>query len=143
VELAVGDAESETPWARHYEPGDKQMRKTLLKLLLLALVALPSGRAWADGYGGSLAVTNLNAGSSGYTFGTSSQSSGTCSYFGYYFYIPYNAPGASQMYATLLAAKLSGRTINVWYNLSTAPGTNETSGCTIGAMAAAYGVGIN
>jgi hypothetical protein len=47
------------------------------------------------------------------------------------------------MLRAILAAKVSGQQMNIWYNNATYPGTNETNGCSPGNLASVTGVSIN
>lgn len=53
------------------------------------------------------------------------------------------SPRAHDMLSMLLAAHLAGRTINVWYTASAAPGTNKNNGCTDETMATLNRIGVN
>ena len=110
--------------------------------LVLVLLLVPTGRAAADGWVGGMSVARLNVGSGQSSFGTTSQPSDTCSYFGFYFRFDATTTDGKNMYATLLAAKLSGKTVAIWYTPSPSRGTNETNGCAPGAIATVYQVAL-
>jgi hypothetical protein len=127
----------QTLWSR-----SKGLSTLLVTSLALFLVASPA--VAADGWAGGLTVADVRT--SDYTvetyFGTTSQPRDTCSYFGYYFRFDATTVQGKNMYATLLAAKLSGKPVAVWYHNSSAPGTTETTDCTDVALAAVYGITI-
>lgn len=84
------------------------------------------------------------AGEDGYVyFGTSTQPSGTCNYYTSYFRFDSTTPIGKNQFAMLLAAKASGKTIEVWYFVSTAPGTTEANGCTVNSMALVDSLGVD
>ena len=118
------------------------MKTIRAKLLALVLILLPAGHAAADGYSGPLTVATVNVGQGRATFGTTTQPTDTCSYFGYYFIFDSTTADGKSMYAMLLAAKLSARQVNVWYTPSSARGTNENNGCVPSAWAVLTQVAI-
>ena len=71
----------------------------------------------------------------GVTNGTDSWN--TCTNWYEQFRFDATTPGGQNMLSILMAAKASGGRVDVWFNRSTAPGTNHTNGCTTAAMAEA------
>jgi len=107
----------------------------------LLLFSLPiSAAEWA----GNLEVRRLfNDDRGNVFFGTSSQPAHTCQFFSTYFTFKLTNPPAERLFDTLMAAKLSGSSVDVWYEPSTAPGTNQNNGCTESAVSKLTGIGFN
>lgn len=66
----------------------------------------------------------------------------TCSYFGRQFIFDATTDEGRNMLSILLAAKLSGTKVHVWYHVSTLPGTTNSNGCHPSNMANAYAIGL-
>jgi len=66
----------------------------------------------------------------------------TCSYFYYRFKFNITTHQGKAMLSVLLMAKALNKKIDVWYNPSAAPGTNETNGCNTETVAEATGIAI-
>ena len=66
----------------------------------------------------------------------------TCSLWGYHFRFDATTPGGKNMLSILLAAKLAGKRVNVWYTPSSAPGADQTSGCNLGTAAVLTTIGL-
>ena len=62
-------------------------------------------------------------------FGTTSQPVGTCNNWGEYFKFDQTTPVGQSLLSTLLTAKASGKPLTVWYESSSAVGTDHTNGC--------------
>jgi len=67
----------------------------------------------------------------------------TCSLWGYHFRFDATTPGGKNMLSILLAAKIAGKRVDVWYTPSSAPGTDHTSGCNAGTAAVLTNIGLN
>jgi hypothetical protein len=75
-------------------------------------------------------------------FGTSAALTGTCNYFIDQFRFSGITPAGKNMLATLVAAKIAGASVTVWWTDSTLPGTNQTNGCNGNTMAIPTSIGI-
>jgi len=67
----------------------------------------------------------------------------TCSYFGDQFTFDIASSTGAKMLAVLLLAKAQGGLIQVWYQTSPNPGTNETNGCNPGTMSKVAMIGLS
>jgi hypothetical protein len=67
----------------------------------------------------------------------------TCNWWARQFIFDATTTVGKMMYATLLAAKLSGTQIHLWYQASSAPGTDQSNGCTPSTIAVATGIGLD
>jgi len=75
-------------------------------------------------------------------FGTDRQPSGTCSYFKRYFRFDATTPAGKNLLTILLMAKASDRSVDVWYNKSSAEGKNETNGATKNNVSVLVQIGV-
>jgi hypothetical protein len=75
-------------------------------------------------------MTFLGSGGTTVAFGVAPVAPHTCSFWGVQFRLDITTIQGRNMYALLLAAKTMGTQIDVWYEDSPTPGTNETNGCT-------------
>jgi hypothetical protein len=77
-------------------------------------------------------------------FGVSQIPAHTCTaYSSQEFVLDTSTPDGKAAYAVLLLAKATGKPIDVWYEDSTAPGTNETDGCGWTTMSVVDAVGLD
>lgn len=120
--------------------------KTGLSTLAIAVVlcagSFPAHAA--PGYVRDVTVTRLRVHNGEAFLAVDNQPPGTCDYFGDYFrFVPTTEDGKNFL-SVLLAARLSGNQIEVWYTLSTKPGTTQADadGCTPSTIAHLSGVGI-
>lgn len=111
-------------------------------IFVLLLCASFSNFANAGYDGGT--VKRVYTTASGWTyFGLADKSpAGTCSNWGEHFKFDSTTPGGKNMFAIILAAKASGKTINVWYGESTKAGSDQSSGCTGEYLSTLQNVGI-
>lgn len=120
------------------------MSNFLTRIVLILLLLLVAQQAFAGGYAGGLDVRRVYVDHLGKVhFGTSSQPANTCSNWGEYWIFDSNTKGGKQMLSVLLSAKLTYRKIDVWYEISSMPGTNQYTGCSDDAMARAVMISIN
>jgi hypothetical protein len=111
------------------------------KITLLMLTLLTTNPAFA-GYGIGT-IDRYFVDSDGYVmFGTTVPLNGTCSYYIDQFRFDGKTVAGKNMLATLMAAKVAGVALTVWFTDSTAPGTDHTNGCTYQALAVPTGLGI-
>ena len=81
-------------------------------------------------YAGDLSIYDVMVSSSGEVYvGFTTQPPATCSHWGWYVKFSTDAQGGKNMLSTLLTAHAAGKTVRIWYVDSTAPGTNQTTGC--------------
>lgn len=113
------------------------MKKKLL-VVYLALISTSANAGWAGDrtpvymYGAQYIV-----------FGVAGvPPSDTCSYYNRQFRFDGTTPTGKNLLSMLLAAKMGGKTIDIWYTPSTAPGTDHTNGCTESSLAVVNLIGI-
>jgi hypothetical protein len=117
-------------------------------LALAAFVIAVGGSASAGEYAGSLTVGRMffSAGPGTQTiilFAVTPPPSQTCSYYGVQFQFDTSTPQGKSWYALLLTAKATGKPIDIWYENSTTPGTNETNGCTPSTVSVVDAIGLS
>jgi hypothetical protein len=79
-------------------------------------------------------------------FGVSQIPAHTCNWYStIQFDLDTTTPNGRTMYALLLLAKATGKPIDINYEDSTAPGTNETNGCGSipGSISVVYAIGVD
>ena len=64
----------------------------------------------------------------------------TCSYFHYRFRFNTTTNQGKVMYSALLMAKALKSPVDIWYTVSSAPGTDENNGCNSTTMAVASAI---
>jgi hypothetical protein len=113
------------------------------KLILIACFVLAiSNIAYAD-YSVNVTVNKVRINDDGMVyFGTSSQPSNTCDFYGTYYKFDSTTEGGAAMLSLVLSARLSGTAVVVWYNESTVPGTDASSGCYQSTLSKVYSVGF-
>jgi len=113
------------------------MKKIILTAILLAF-SNPS----FSGYGGG-EIKRFYVSSDGWVhLGLVSQLPGTCSNWGEHFKFDSTTLGGKNMLSVVMSAKLANKSVNVWYNDTTAPGTNQSNGCKGGVIAILTSIGI-
>lgn len=118
------------------------MGKKLLCKPLYALFLMFSCLPAYAGYG-SGDINRFYVTSSGWAyFGLKIQLPNTCSSWGEHFRFDTSLPGGSNMLSVLMAAKLAGQKVTVWYQDSSAPGSDQTSGCQGDAISMLTNIGI-
>jgi len=116
-------------------------KRILMSFLVLTSVVL-SLNANAT-FSGGLEIMRVRVHAEGLVlFGASVQPANTCSSWGEYFIFDHTTASGKSLLSTLLTAKASGKTIQVWYINSTAVGTNQTSGCDSATMAKVTGIAL-
>jgi|SRR5712671_2705196 len=112
------------------------------KILLTCLFLLTTSECFANWVGG-VELGDINVAPDGYVaVGLSTQPPGTCTNWSWYFRFDASTPGGKNMLATLMAAKVAGKTVNIWYSDSSSPGTNQTNGCNGSTMSVLQGISI-
>ncbi len=117
------------------------MRFVILSLIVVGL-SLTSRNAYAD-YAAEVQSQNVYVQDNLCYIQSIADISNTCSYFGYRFKFSTATSQGKAMLSVVLMAKALNKKISVWYNKSSAVGTNETNGCTTATMAEATGVAVN
>lgn len=115
--------------------------KTLIKMILLSMVLTASFAVSASYIGGK--TTYSVYGNDYISFGVDAPpTNSVCDYHGRQFRFNAKTDKGKNMFAMLMAAELANRKISVWYTNSTAPGTDESSGCTTSTMAVLTAIGF-
>lgn len=122
-----------------------------MKKLMLAMVTLlAASNAFAgSGFG---VIDRYFVDDEGFAwFGLTTTLGGTCAYYIEQFRFDTKTTttpggvtnsGGKNMLATLMAAKIAGIPVTVWYTDSTTPGQNQQTGCTPATMAVPTSIGI-
>lgn len=76
-------------------------------------------------------------------FGVDNPPDDTCVYYNRTFKFDGTTVQGKNILSILLAAKMAGKKINIWYKPSSNPGTSHSDGCTINDMATITEIGIN
>lgn len=116
--------------------------KTIILSLTALVISLLCGTAYAD-YVAEIPFQNVYVQDNLCYVQSVDDISNTCSYFGYRFKFNTSTSQGKAMLSVVLMAKALNKKISVWYNKSSAVGTNETNGCETATMAEATGVSLN
>jgi hypothetical protein len=76
-------------------------------------------------------------------FGVSPAPANTCTFYDLNLQFDGTTPQGKNMYAMLLSAKSQNKTIDIWYEDSPTPGTNQTNGCTNVTLSQVDGIAIH
>ncbi|WP_347331330.1 hypothetical protein [Marinimicrobium locisalis] len=76
-------------------------------------------------------------------FGVDNPPDDTCDYHNRTFKFDGTTERGKNILSILLAAKMAGKNVNIWYSPSSKPGTSASTGCTINDMAIINEIGIN
>jgi hypothetical protein len=117
------------------------MKTTILSLTALVILLL-CGTAHAD-YAAEIPFQNVYVQDNLCYVQSIADVSNTCSFYSYRFKFNTSTSQGKAMLSVVLMAKALNKKISVWYNKSSAVGTNETNGCTTATMAEAIGVALN
>jgi len=114
------------------------MNKWTRGVLVISGVLIVTARsAHAVTYQASLEVTSIRVADGGEVFvGFNQQPVGTCDAYGEYVTFDSSVAGSDSLLSGLYVAYSTGKTIDIWYDDSTAPGTNQNNGCSTATMAA-------
>ena len=104
---------------------------TIISCNLLLLFCSPTS---AGEYFGNSTITTIRVGTDVYV-GIDPQPTNTCSHWGEHVWFDPTTVLGKTLLAGLLAAQAANKTINLWYTASTAPGTDQSTGCSTIAMA--------
>jgi len=114
---------------------------TKLKLVLFALMSLFLANNSYAAFLANQSATEIY-GSDDILFGFSSTPSDLCKYYNRQLKFDATTEKGKNILSILLAAKMSGKRIDVWYTPSTTPGTTEANGCTRTTMGILTQIGI-
>ncbi len=76
-------------------------------------------------------------------FGVNNPPSDTCDYYNRTFKFDSRTENGRTILSILLAAKMAGKDVNIWYSPSPKPGTSSENGCSIADMATINEIGID
>ena len=112
-------------------------------VICLVLIFLTSEAFSVNLYSGHQTVARFRVNNLGMVeFGTNNQPVETCNSYSFFFTFDPSTSKGQSMLSILLAAKMSKFPLEVWYETSTAPGTNQGDGCNASTMAKAYSIGL-
>lgn len=111
------------------------------KLIIALIVTLMPLFAHAE-YGAGKVNRLYVSGTGTVYFGLDTQLANTCSNWGEHFQFESATEGGKSKLSVLLSAKMSDSTLYVWYTPSSAPGSDQSNGCSYNAMAVADNVGL-
>lgn len=108
-----------------------RLNGSILGVLTLVL-ALSTSASAAQQFTSSVAIGRIffASGSAVVYFGVTPVPAQTCNFNLVQLQFDTSTPQGKSWYAMLLAAKTSGKTIDIWYEPSSTPGTDQTNGCT-------------
>ena len=99
--------------------------------------------AWADSYAGHMQITTLRAiGTNNIYVGLALPPSDTCTNFGEHLVFDYTTDNGKAIFSALLAAQAADKDFDIWYSASTAPGSDQSTGCTGAAVSVLHQVRI-
>lgn len=117
--------------------------KKIIIILVLVLTVLATNKADASSYAGALTIVRIRVISGICYFGVTTPPLNTCSNWTDNFRFSMADANGKTMFNMISLAKLSSKKIEVWYIPSTAPGRDQSGGCTEAAMAIPFGIGFN
>lgn len=65
-----------------------------------------------------------------------------CNYFGRHFRFDATTSAGKNILSVLMAAEMADRKVDIWFSKSTAPDTDEESGCDANSLAVIYQIGL-
>lgn len=111
--------------------------------MLLMFGLLATSNVIADDAYRTALVGSYSIGTDGeVAFGTTVPLDGTCSFYSDQFHFDGKTDLGKQRLNTLIAAKVTGLKLRVWYTFSTTPGANQSTGCTYDTMAKISSIGL-
>lgn len=113
----------------------------LIKVSLILWFALLSFESFAGYVGNQNPISIFGSGI--IKFGVDNPPDDTCEYFNRTFKFDATTDNGRNILSFLLAAKMAGKSINIWYTPSSKPGTTSSDGCSISNMATVNEIGIN
>ncbi len=113
------------------------MKKSMTLFLLLGVFSATTNAGFIP----SVEPKNIY-GANSIQFGIDSPPEDTCSFHKRNFRFVATTDSGKNILSILLATKLSGKKINIWYNAAENPGTTETNGCTEIGLSEVYQIGI-
>lgn len=120
------------------------MTRRLTTILLTTFLLCSSISAYAGSYKAGLNVTRIRGlGTTTVWVGFDVQPAETCSSYNEHMNFDGTTDVGKQLLATLLAALTGSKTVDVWYDDSSAPGTDQSTGCTSATSALLTGLRIH
>lgn len=117
------------------------MNKISLIIFMVCLTVSVNSYAFTYTYG--QAINRLYVQENGYvSFGVSNMPTDTCDFFGFHFTFDTKTDAGKSKLSLLLSAKMSDKSIQIWYDPSTTPGTDNTNGCTNTSVATVVHIGV-
>ncbi len=114
--------------------------KKIAALLLFLGMSMTSNSASLSA--GGLTISRLATGTVT-TVSVTGAPNETCDYWGARFHFESESEAGKNMLSLLMAAYVSGKKVIIWYNSSTAPGTNQSTGCTRETMSTVFQVAFD
>ena len=112
-----------------------------MKYISVFILILTSSISAKADYASAKKITTFY-GSSSIEFAVDSAPSTTCSSWGYHFRFDATTDAGKNMLSILLAAKMADKQVNLWFEPSSVPGTNQENGCSSSTMAIVNAIGI-
>ena len=116
--------------------------KVNYKISLLILITLMSPVLHADLYSSLMTIKRIRVHDHATFFGTTVQPPGTCNNWGEFFTFDHKTESGKAYLSLLLTAKATNKGIVLWYKESTAPGTDQSTGCDDLTTAVMIAVGL-
>lgn len=113
----------------------------MLRYLAAIGIALCAQSAWAQ-YAGVQQLARVRLNGTEVWVGTVAQPGATCAMWGEYFKFDHTTTQGKSILAFLLSAKASGKAVDLWYTVSSTPGTTQENGCTTSTISVLNGVAI-
>ena len=116
------------------------MNKRIFIGVLMLLFAYEGYAAYAV----DITVSRIRSHGNGYTYVNTAgaQPAQTCSNWNAYFKYDHTTETGKQYSSILIAAMAAGRKIDIWYNPSTAIGSDQSNGCDDAAVSDITGVAL-
>jgi len=110
----------------------------------IVLLLMNSNIASAQEYQSRIKIFRYFTNSGGTVLlGTVPKGTNTCDYYDLQYRFDGKTSEGKNMLAILMVAHSTGKLIDLWYDASTAIGTDQTTGCTYNTMAVISAVGIS
>jgi len=108
-----------------------------------ALLIVASQQTAAQEWAGSVMVNRVRLNGGTAFVGTTPQPANTCSNWGEHLTFDATTVQGKNWLAVFMTAKVSNRSVDVWYAPSSAPGTTQATSCNGAAISALQGVSLN
>ena len=115
--------------------------KNKLTIIIIVITLFISNIASAA-YVSQMEIGRVHTKSNGYVyFHVTNPPTDTCEWYSEDFRFDVTTAAGQAMLSNLLASKASGAQVDIWYNPSSTPGTNQSNGCLETTVAVVYGIG--